>query len=396
MSGEKNIVRDHPEFPFGDTLAVERLDQWEQSFDPAPEPESPEQAFLRSSLEFLERYVFLEKVVQGEIRYELPVHPRFLEQREHLDDPLEQQAAELAEAERMMLGFPDVPSIELLEDLEDTGIKIVFAGTPSSLLPESPRTGSDPSPHGSVPASTDDPPPLTAGFFFDGEVGPAFLLGIDPEDPRAAFVLAHLLGHLIADHDPYQNRVCRWHPETLENLDESPSEVRADLFARALLVPEGSLHGYLEQLGNTVQSGESRPEDSWRILQTLFGVPEAVLYDRLLDRGLESLAHQLRDASAGDEGSADRVESVPSETGGIVAGRDEAEPPLELRTASGIFLPERFLNLALACYHERVLEEDVLGMFLGLSEVETRAIVEWSQVGRCPEDAVDEDLTDLN
>lgn len=353
MSEERpNVVQEHPEFPFGETLARERIERWEESFEGRPEPDLRAGELLRDFLEFVERYAFLERIVQGEIRYELPVHPRFLEQRERSDEPLEQQAAELAEAEAELLGQPDVPALGLLDELEEIGIKVVTTTDP----------GED---------------ELLGAFFFEGETGPAFFVGTDRDDPRTAFVLAHLLGHYIADHDPYCNRVCRWRSGSLENLDESPVEIRADLFARALLVPEEPLRRYLDQLGAAVSAGETEARRSWEILATLFGVPDSVLADRMADLGFELLAAQLR--------SADR-------RAGLSAEREKLSPDGSPSLGGGRFaLPLRYLNLALACYHERILEADVLGQFLSMGPEELQVVLDWSQVGRRPESAEDGD-----
>ncbi|MEZ4649794.1 MAG: ImmA/IrrE family metallo-endopeptidase [Candidatus Eisenbacteria bacterium] len=368
MNDDANIIQQHPEFPFGETLARDRLERWEESFDRRPEPDEPASALLQEFLEFVERYAFLERIVQGEIRYELPVHPRFLEQRERSDDPLEQQAAELAEAEAELIGSPDVPSMGLLDEAEDIGVKLL---TTSDTAKEE----------------------LVGSFFFEGEAGPAFLVGTERDDPRAAFVLAHLLCHYVADHDPYQNRVCRWHPETLENLDESPIEVRADLFARALLVPEEPLRRYLEQLGTAVSGGETEAERSWEILSTLFGVPETLLADRMEDLGFGALAAQMRmaggETSPGGEPEAAQPERLDRRRAALARLANDAGPEagVGLPTEGSLRLPSRYLNLALACYHERIMERDVLAQFLGMSEMETEAVLQWSQVGRCAPDA---------
>ena len=366
---DPNIIQDHPEFPFGETLARERLERWEESFEGRPEPDAPAAALLQEFLEFVERYSFLERIVQGEIRYELPVHPRFLDQRDRDDDPLEQQAAELAEAEAELLGQPEVPSLGLLDELEELGIKVVT--TSRSATSE-----------------------LIASFFFEGETGPAFLVGTDRDDPRAVFAIAHLLGHYIADYDPYHNRVCRWHPESLENLDESPSEVRADLFARALLVPEDPLRRYLEQLAAAVSSGETSAERAWEILATLFGVPEPILVDRMSDLGFEALAGQLRLAANGGPmvGTPESGGTAGVRPEDVASGEDSERGSALPGSAERVFLlPSRYLNLALACYHERVMERDVLGQFLGMGDVEIEAVLQWSQVGRRPLDESDDE-----
>ena len=160
MSDEANIIQQHPEFPFGETLARDRIERWEESFDRRPEPDEPTSLLLQEFLEFVERYAFLERIVQGEIRYELPVHPRFLEQRERSDDPLEQQAAELAEAEAELLGSPDVPSMTMTDEAEDIGIKLLTTSEPATTEPAATEPATT-EPATTEPPSTEPAPTTT-------------------------------------------------------------------------------------------------------------------------------------------------------------------------------------------------------------------------------------------
>ncbi|MCA9727493.1 MAG: ImmA/IrrE family metallo-endopeptidase, partial [Candidatus Eisenbacteria bacterium] len=284
---------------------------------------------LREFLGLIDGYAFLEQIVQGEIRYELPMHTTSMLQSG--GPVLEDDGERLARLELELLGEPDTPALELQDRLEDQGIKILTAAPDAE--------------HEEV-----------HGFFlFDGRVGPAFGIDRVREDRRVAFALAHLYGHLVMDVNPYRNRVCGW-SRGLFGLDDSPEERRANRFARSLLLPEAKLRVTLEQIAGAVRSGESSPGSSWYLLQEIYEVESGLLEQRFADLGLTTLAQQLRAAATPPP------ETVPA-------------PPWEGIVHGGFTLPQRYLNLALACRHEEVMDDRMLARFLGVNVSEARAFV---------------------
>jgi len=344
---EQNLITQHPDYPFSDEFDSSRFQTWLDTFDPGPEIDSPEELLVDEFLRFVQRYAFLETVVQGEIRYELPLLEKSVLDQLSMDGgEWETQAGVLAAAQLELLGNPETPVLDLDDSLESNGIKVV----------RSIREFENP----------------FGAFFFNGQVGPAFLIAGNQDTGIESYILAHLIGHLLADHDPYRNRICRW-DKGFENLEIDARELRADLFARRVLLPEPQLRETLEHLTSAVEAGESEAGSIGPVLSALFGVSPKVLHARLIEMGMDALAgHLSTDGAAAMPGD---LPELPN------SGRMFAD--------ESFFLPDRYANLALACFHERVMERDALSKFLGLSETETESIIQWGQVARIPDSEFD-------
>jgi hypothetical protein len=150
--------------------------------------------------------------------------------------------------------------------------------------------------------------------------------------------------------DPYENHFCRWRRGDLGNRDVSSLvEMRADRFARALLVPDDIISGAWREM---------EPEKVADVL----GVPPALVWRRLGDIG----------AARGD---------IPPPPAPVTVGREvEGIPPTDL--------PERFVNLAIAAYASRALEIGELSRFLRVSPKRVAQFIEWSRI---PRDRKEED-----
>jgi hypothetical protein len=324
----------HPEYPFR-AGREESLQAKGIGFLGAPAEHSRQDKLVREFVVLAHRYAFLERLVQGDILYQIPVHAEVF----HGYDPTcpEEQGEILAARERELLDWSGSDAGGLAEALDAIGIKLLF-------LAEEPTSS-----EGLSSSAMGDG--LCGAFYFDGEVGPAFLVGSPPGRPESTFVLAHTFAHLAADVDPYAARFCRWNLDTLENMSKTPEETRADQFARALLVPEDRLRLALSQLGEEVPMGQVDPR--WEQLSTLFEVPAALLSRRLQDLALPSLG----------------CSPVP-------------QPPEPALAVEGdlIGLPERFVNLALAAYCERVLETSDLARFLRTTEPEVLGVLAWAGI----------------
>ena len=325
---DPDLIQHHPEFPFR-TGRTERLSEWAKRFLRTG-PLGPEtEESLRQFLGLVDCFAFLETIVQGEIRYDLPLHQSSVLQS--AGPVLKEDGERVARFELGLLGEPDAPALELQDRLEDLGIKI-FTAAPETVQ--------------------DD----VHGFFlFEGRVGPALALDRTREDRRTAFVLAHLYGHLIMDVNPYRDRVCTWSGD-LARRSEDPIEQRADRFARALLLPERPLRQTLDQIATAVQRGESSADATWLLLQALYELESHVLSQRFQELGLAALGTMMREA--GSSRDPDTIDAEVEE--GITYG--------------GFTIPQRYLNLALACLHEEVMDVRMLARFLGLSVAEARAL----------------------
>lgn len=324
---DPDLIQRHPEFPFR-TGRTERLSEWAKRFDRSGAIDDETAESLHNFLGLVDCYAFLETIVQGEIRYELPMHePTMLQSGGPV---VEEDGEKFARFELGLLGEPDTPALELQDRLEDLGIKIFTAG------PES------------VGASVH-------GFFlFEGRVGPAFAVNRARDDRRTAFVLAHLYGHLVMDVNPYRDRICAWSGDLSGPVEEV--ERRADRFARGLVLPENKLLETLEQIGQAIRRGESSADSSWPLLQEIYEVESNVLFQRFQDLGLLSLGQAMREAGSSTNLGAP---TTPLEDG---------------LTHGGFRLPQRYLNLALACLHEGVMDERMLARFLGLTVAEARSL----------------------
>jgi len=333
LPSKKNPIQEHPEFPFAKSLGP-RIDGWLSGFVDAPDPESPAGALLRQFLEQVDRYAFLERIVQGDIRYDLPVHSRFaLEQSQ--GDP-EEGGETIAATELELLGKTEQPGFDLADELEEMGIKLFF-----------------------LQSEPEDSDPVGA-IFYEGDTGPAFLVGTRRDSILAPFVIAHALGHLIADVDPYRPRFCRWDRGDLANAQETVEEIRADRFARALLLPPGQLQTTLEQI---TTSPDSRQGNRLALIETLHRVPVPVVRRRLIELGL----------AVDPDPVADQAEPWKAAT---------EEAPETPRGSGPFELPSRFVNLSLAIYADRLMDRDLLSLFLGLSETETQQVLDWTGVPR--------------
>jgi hypothetical protein len=315
----KPIVSDHPDYPFREELLQAF---WARGllFVDGPAPDSSEHRLLGEFLGLVHAFAFMERLVQGEVLCELPVHidrvlAAFL-------DP-QDEGERLASREAGLLDWSPESADSLVDALDEIGVKVICRDDPDD-----------------GPARTG---PRLGAFTFEGDAGPAFLVGASPHTPEAAFIAAHELGHLAADIDPYLPRFCRWDAQSFTNLSGRSEEVRADRFARALLMPRETFLEAVRDMGEPPADGaDPRAEQ----LAALFGVPWPMAVRRLADLGLP------------------RVGSVERKPVGLPPGEPDGEPPVSLT------LPERFVNLALASYAGHVLDVEELARFLRITPTE--------------------------
>jgi hypothetical protein len=315
----KPTVSDHPGYPFREELLQAF---WARGllFVDGPAPGSSEHALLGEFLGLVHAYAFLERLVQGGVLCELPVHidrvlAGFL-------DP-QDEGERLASREAGLLDWSPESADSLVDALDEIGVKVICRDDPDD-----------------GPARTG---PRLGAFTFEGDAGPGFLVGASPHTPEAAFIAAHELGHMTADIDPYLPRFCRWDAQSFTNLSGRSEEVRADRFARALLMPRETFLEAVRDLGEPPADGaDPRAEQ----LAALFGVPWPMAVRRLADLGLP------------------RVGSVERKPVALPPGEPDGGPSVSLT------LPERFVNLALASYAGHVLDVEELARFLRITPTE--------------------------
>ena len=324
-------LKEHPEYPFSEENLEATVREMER-FLSAPPLSTLERGEVLEFVRLTRQYAFLERLIQGEILFELPVHL----------DLGEASVEALAAPERELLGLGAVPGGELIDALDEKGIKVFRR----SRGPESPDT-------------------VTGGFFYAGEFGPALLASAATRG-ESIFAVAHAYGHLVMDINPYVSRFCRWRHSDLENLSLSHEEDRADRFARALLIPEPLVKALAADVALEAVEG-ARDEMIYRAAKACDVAP-AVLWRRFGDLKLPRSA------------TAPKARPLPKKR------------KVDERRATD--LPERFVNLALAAYGERLFGKPDLARFLRLPPRRLVRFLKWCPIPRArrAEEAEDEDV----
>lgn len=120
-------VEDHPDFPFA-PAARERRRAWFEAFVDRPAERGFQAASLHVFLEVAHRFAFLERLVQGDITFELPVLEDLARDPAWRPSPSHGEALALAEIGALELG--EYPAAELRSTLEERGIKIIGLSAP--------------------------------------------------------------------------------------------------------------------------------------------------------------------------------------------------------------------------------------------------------------------------
>jgi Zn-dependent peptidase ImmA (M78 family) len=328
-------LKRHPDYPFADGHLESTILEIDR-FVADPPLATAERGEVLEFVRLTHQYAFLERLIQGEILFDLPVHWELV-------DPSamspEHMAEEFAATERGLLGLSIVTAEELQSSLDERGIK-AFRRT-----------------HG--PEVRDH---FTGAFQYEGSAGPALLVGAPAGAIETAFIFAHEYAHLVMDVNPYRSRFCRWRRTDLVNSSTSMEESRADRFALALLMPREMLAPVIIDLRLNDCTGAER-DDVFQRAGELFSVPSVLVWRRMLDLSLAS-----------DPGLA-------SPAAAVAVGAPELSEVDELRPTD---LPERFVNLALAAYGRGMAEKADLMRFLRLSPRDLVRFLRWSRIPREP------------
>lgn len=296
------------------------------------------------------RFAYLEKRLQGDILCELPVHLSVLEGAAH--PSLIEEAEQFAESERRNLELEDGPIEDLAELFDDRGIKVIAW------------------PHPEISAA--------GAFLFETDTGPALFCLAPVDSPQGRFALSHAYCHLLADVDPYENRFCPGEAAPTDDLaahggrlleDAGPEdpfdetalpELRADLFARAFLVPRAAFTQVLEDFGEGGAAG-FHPE-GLKGVALYFGVTPEVILNRLIDMEI------LPRSKAAALGHA--IEAVPADEETLAQ-----ESPDRLST-----LPHRCVNLALALFLKGQISREQMRVLLDIEEDALKRFLAWIEL----------------
>ncbi len=352
-------VQDHPQYPFrpGEAAAIRGS---ASSYLDAPDRGSWEELVLTASVALGRRFAFLERLIQGDVLFNLPLHTSAA--RDSSGDSPEAQGERLAGGERDLLDWETGAADELVSVLDGIGIKVL---SPMQQAVDA------------ACGSPDGSAPLFGAFSFEDGIGPALLVGRPLDEPVACYVLAHEFGHLVADFDPYQSRFCRWDPHSLRNLSDTPEERRADRFSRALLMPEGLFRSVLAEVQGSLQGRADPDADRCQAdqLAAIFEVPAALVHLRIADLGLNGSAEEKHPREAA---------ILPREPGGAVSRDHPLVHPAARQgdpvTISCLSLPERYVHLSLAAFSAAILKPDTLAEFLDTTQAEALRIVNWANL----------------
>ncbi len=329
----KESIRTNPNYPFAEAKLESTVREVDE-FISDPPLSGAERGEVLEFVRLTRQYAFLERIIQGHVLCELPVH---FDLGQSAGGSPEDQAERSATAERSLLGLGLEPAEDLATVLDERGIK-VFRRT-----------------HGPEP-----PEKLTGAFYFVGELGPSLLVSAAGGCPEAVFILAHEFGHLVMDIDPYKSRFCRWSRRDLCNVIGTDEELRADRFARALLLPPATVR----ECAAAGVGGCAGSEESIRAIAQFFNVAPAVLWHRLGDLGLKR----------------------PSEPPRI--RQEDCDHEVDDRRPTD--LPERFVNLALSAFGQRILGRRELARFLRIPSKRLEMFLEWCPIPQAPRDELED------
>ncbi|MBM3318012.1 MAG: hypothetical protein FJY75_09190 [Candidatus Eisenbacteria bacterium] len=357
-----------PEFELLPDDWDEQADELAAGFLSADEIPAADRELLARFCHLCLRYAHAEVRIQGEILCEIPAHLSVL--RGLRSGDLLEEAAFLAAEERRNLELPDGPIEDLTEILDDRGIKVIE-------WPEAQgrRLGA---------------------FLFRPRTGPALLALAPPNSAAGRFILAHGYCHLVADVDPYEDRYCphcaapglgparRPGGRLLTGTDHDPfpaddlplAELRADLFARALLLPAEHFAGALRGFG--IRPGRGLDLARLEDVAYYYGVEGPVVLNRMADLRLLPIAEVLALAAEQQTLLARGAIAAPA------AGDGPADAP-----PRAPHLPARFARLGLALFLRREVSLQQMATLLGIDRAAARAFVAASelQVSRAPTEA---------
>lgn len=335
------------------------------------EPDALEEPRLREFLQLCLRFGYMEKRIQGEILCEIPAHLAILRGAEQGD--LMEEAEALAEQERNNLGLEPGPIESLQELFDELGVKVI------EIFPGNGIT--------------------SGAFVFNSDTGPALLSIAPPNTPIGRFILAHEYCHLLADVDPYHNRFCS-HGEhgctgaayggrlmdasqgadtgalgagsgTSEQALQS-AELRADLFARNLLIPRTHFVKSLRQFGQ----GKRGEFDLERLshMAYYYGVTTPAIIHRLADLDLITPDEARRMTADVPAVLSERLDADPVGIPGttiLEVGQGESDDTIRAAVT------QRFFHLGLALFLKHQVSRKQLSTLLYTRGPAMARLMQW-------------------
>lgn len=250
-------------------------------------------------------YTWLERVLGYEPRLTLPM--RLKATRPRSKGGAIREAERLAVEVRKLLDLGEDPICNIIDILEQQGIRIVI-----------------------WPLENDR---LSGLFLEDEEIGPCILINASHRPARIAYTAAHEYGHILLDRD-LKTKVC---DEGKDLLD-----VRADVFAAALLMPAKGVAEFLGGLRKTKPERDLLEANDVIALRRHLEVSTQALLFRLMNLGW--LSQKEREAFESMSPSLNKLEE-------ILYGPEESDIERRYPSKRGA-LPERYRYLALEAYRQ--------------------------------------------
>ncbi|MBU2604079.1 MAG: XRE family transcriptional regulator [Actinobacteria bacterium] len=202
-------------------------------------------------LDFCRSYAQVERLLWGEIHYDIPVHAplprlRAIEQGEHL-----------AKEERKRLGIGDDPVGDMSSLIEEQGVRLFRR----RLLDSG----------------------IMGAFHYSEELGPCVFINTGVRESRQSFSAAHEYCHFLID-----RRMKGYACPRFGAVGKKPHhEIRANSFAAAFLMPEQGIRRLVAEYGFNGIEGVA-------YLQHFYGVSKESLLYRLLNLGIINKSEQER------------------------------------------------------------------------------------------------------
>ncbi|MCL5291480.1 MAG: XRE family transcriptional regulator [Actinobacteria bacterium] len=290
----------------------------------AQELSEAEKPAILDFIAFCEKYAALEEIVLGKKQPDRIVSYQPSPSTNTLE--LIKEGERVARLERARLGLGRAPVRNMLELVENQGVKVITREMKDRAI--------------------------SGCFYFSEECGPCIMLNSKDPRMRIAFSAAHEFCHYLLDYG-MAGYICA---ETLTN--NQPFEIRANAFAAAFLMPKEGIEEFLTERG--IRKGSELPIVVIIHAQHYFGV------------SFEALLYRLQNTKWLKADEREHLAGYPRKTRQkLTKLLGYSEEPREHFPE----LPSRYIKLALTAYENGAISLQKLSEYLEKSLQETRRIV---------------------
>lgn len=264
-----------------------------------------DKAIINEFAEMCRNYTWLERMLGYERRLSLPI--RLHRARPRSKGEAIREAEQLAIEVRKLLDLGDDPICNVIDLLEQQGVRIVIWPLENERF---------------------------SGLFLEDEaVGPCILINASHRPPRIAYTAAHEYGHILMDKE-LKTKIC--------DEEKDLVDVRADVFAAALLMPAKGIEEFLRSLRRAKLGKKPLEASDIIALRRHLGVSCQALLFRLMNLGW--ISEEKRGQFESISPSLKKLEKILYE-------QEEADFEHHYPVKKG-YLPERYQYLALEAYRQ--------------------------------------------